>query len=734
MSLGGSKEPLSCRAVFILGRYDREGVMQRETQSAKKPIKEMSEDELRDYNAAAQQKARDEKKSRTESRNQQPRSKHEVSKKDARGILAERGIENSHVIDVLIDLTEEAARRHKIAFNEYLLRNGLRATLSVCDGNELPELTETREIPGELISRKELHALWDVSASDLMTFEEFLANRHRCKTDCFYLGEEILGKDFHEVHQNWANFFPKFNPDTLKPGYSQEDMKTWLDAQSEKKDFLLLASRNCYKSSFAIVWLVSAILCCPDLRCLLVSETQPLAKGFIKSLRGYFEIQNANEPTPFHRLFPEYTIPAGEGSVLLFQSPLARLNLIQQTAQATSMDSSVAGQRADILLYDDPISNLSTGNEEMRQSGVEKFDLVQKLREVGGITAILGTPWATTDLYATLLKRNEEDENKPLQFRIDPAWTVKPEAKHKELKDLCESDVILLFPSRLTWKFLQKERRSNERFFRSQNLVEFVPDEDSELKINFDHDVLVQNIVSLKDLPQGENVITADIAHSYTSRYADNSAISVIRLYSNPQTQEKCMAVLTVEADRMRMSELAHRLVMLTRQYSPRNVVIEKSPAWDLIQSEIVRTAAKYSTHVPVWWCPTSNQKGAKRIRLKALEVLLAQGRLKFASGGYIDELFAELERLDGSKSSSSKKDDRADSLGLAQKLFLPAVSIDQDSKDLEESRKMLADQKAAALRNANYSRIFGSGGPSATAPTLEDSPRNYFPNLSRRG
>jgi hypothetical protein len=548
---------------------------------AKKPISEFSEDELRVYNAEAQQKVRDQKKSRIDSRNQQPRSKAEPSRKDALAILADRGITNAHVQETLFDLAEQAAHHYKLPVNDHLLRHGLHATLAVLDGEELPQDSEDSEAAGELISKNSLYALWDFSmcCHPKISFEEFLSKRHECKTDCFYLGKEILGKDFHEVHKAWSNFFPKFNPDILPVNYDQEDAKKWMDSQAEKKDFLLLASRNCYKSSFAIVWLCSLILCLPDVRALLISETTPLSKGFIKSLRGYFEVQNVNQPSIFNQLFPEFMIPAGEGSVLTFQSPMAHLGLIQNTAQSTSMDSSVAGQRADVILADDPISNLSTGNEEMRQSGVEKFDLVQKLREVGGLTLILGTPWHQSDLYATLLKRNEEDDSRPLQFRIDPAWTVKPEAKHKSLKDLEENDVVLLFPERLTWKFLQKERRSNERFFRSQNLVEFVPDEDSELKINFDHDVLVQNIVSLKDLPQGETVITVDVAFSQ-SRYADNSAISVVRLYTNPQTAEKCMAVLTVDAGRMRMSELAHRLVMLARQFSPRNVVIEKSPTW----------------------------------------------------------------------------------------------------------------------------------------------------------
>ncbi len=203
-----------------------------------------------------------------------------------------------------------------------------------------------------------------------------------------------------------------------------------MESQSEKSDFLLLASRNCYKSSFAIVWLCSLILCLPDVRALLVSETTPLSKGFIKSLRGYFEVQNVNNPTLFNQLFPEFMIPAGEGSVLTFQSPMAHLGLIQNTAQSTSMDSSVAGQRADVLLYDDPISNLSTGNERnAATSGVEKFDLVQKLREVGGLTLVLGTPWhSISDLYSTLLKRSEEDDDKATLTRsgLIPRGAIKP--------------------------------------------------------------------------------------------------------------------------------------------------------------------------------------------------------------------------------------------------------------------------------------------------------------------
>jgi hypothetical protein len=683
-------------------------------------------DERREYDRLAQKKSRGHKAALAEAASRLWDSAEAVTKKNAREILTGRGIENSHVIETLIDLAEQAAISNQLPFNQHLLSRGLRATLAAMDGKELPAaqdgIGEASSVVGELLTRKELYALWDLSMfRSEASFDEFLSLRRVCKTDCFRLGLEVLGKDFHEQpHKHWADFFPAFNPDGLRPNYSQEEMKAWLASQSDTKEFLLLASRNAYKSSFSIVWLVSAILCCPDIRALLVSETKPLSRGFIRSLRNYFEIKNVNEPSKFQQLFPEYAIPVGEGSTLTFECPMAHLGLIQPAAESTSMDSTVAGSRADIILFDDPISNVTTGNEEMRQGGVDKYDLVLKLREVGGYATILGTPWHPADLYAVLIRRNEQDSEKPLAVRIDPAWTVKPGSQHKELKDLAEQDVTLLFPSRLTWKFLQKERKNNERFFRSQNLCEFVPEVGSETLLNFSRDELTNHIISASAIPpDSQCVIVCDIAYSQ-NKYADLSALSVVRLFNNSEG-EKAMAVVEIDAGRMRASEFAQRLVMLTRKHAPGIVALERSLTWDVLAAEVTRVARLRETNVPLFFAPVSNQRFAKFMRLKALEVLLHQGRLKFvASGPWLDDLFNELERLDGGKSSSGKKDDRGDSLALCAQIFIPASTATEDT---EAVQKLLETQKSKAIMDANYSRIFGGANEARQAPT-PDPPR----------
>jgi len=101
--------------------------------------------------------------------------------------------------------------------------------------------------------------------------------------------------------------------------YTQKEMRLWLDSISPVKDYLLMASRNSMKSSFVLVWLLTLHLCAPDARALLVSETQKLSSGFIRSYRNYWEVQ-PNSETMLQKLFPEYCVKPGRrfGDVLPF--------------------------------------------------------------------------------------------------------------------------------------------------------------------------------------------------------------------------------------------------------------------------------------------------------------------------------------------------------------------------------------------------------------------------------
>src|SRR5260370_1570638 len=252
-------------------------------------------------------------------------SKLEPTKPEAKHLLELRGLNNPHVIDCVYGLLVRAAEELGLPQNRFLFSHGVIQTLKSCEAKEglpLPEIAD-EQVTGELLNRAELYALYDSSIAwrEELSFEEFFSIRHTCKTDCFLLGRDVLEKDFAECHRVWSDYFPRFNPDSLPANYTQKQAIKWLNEQSELKNFLLLPSLSSFKSSWSHLCPLTLILCFPDVRVLLVSETKPLSKDFIGVIRSYFETTPGQE-SRFNQLFPEFTIPMGDGSVLSLDCPM----------------------------------------------------------------------------------------------------------------------------------------------------------------------------------------------------------------------------------------------------------------------------------------------------------------------------------------------------------------------------------------------------------------------------
>jgi hypothetical protein len=645
-------------------------------------------------------------------------------KADAKKILATRGIKNAHVTDCVYGLLLQAAEQTGVVPNRFLFANGVVQTLKSYEAKEAQPLTAVPDEPvvGELISRSELHALYDASIAwrEELSFDEFLRVRHICKTDCFLLGRDVLGKDFAQCHRIWTDFFPRFNPDTLSPNYTQKQAIQWLASQSDTKNFLMLASRNSFKSSWSHIWLLSLILCLPDIRVLLVSETKPLSKDFIGAMRGYFETTSGHE-TRFQQLFAEYCMPIGDGSALSLDCPMARLRL-PQSIESTSMDSAVAGRRADVILFDDCISSTSCGNETQRQASLQKHDALLKLREVGGLALVLGTPWHEEDLYATLIKRNDANADKPLAYRIDPAFTVKREARHKLtaalLPTLVESDIeSFLFPERLNWKWLRSEIIASPSFFLSQNLCIFPKDADADLKVTFEEDDLIAHTrpIGFFESASATTVMSVDRAFS-VSQYADYSCVTVGRIM---QRDRKTICVVTdVRMERWKESQLVHNIAEMIDRHRPLRVVIEKDKGWENLGEAIRRAVQFRGIPMPhfIWKnIPAGGHNArAKAKRIKILELPLADDRLWFVSSAtWNDSVFAQFIKFDGiTPSNSHRKDDAIDAVSLLYETFMPkdwqtAEPSEQEKRDKEAEQELQRERM-----RQHHRQMFGDDMP----------------------
>jgi hypothetical protein len=668
---------------------------------------------------------------------------------EAKEILRGQDVKNPHVQDVLIQNLKIAAAHYRIPYNRYLLKVGLRKTLADLKNEpfDMPVIGEDEIIGGEILWRKDLWRLWDAGYwRQPETFEQWLEIRFKSKSSAFYLGKEILGMDFHELHQHWTDFFPQFDPRGLKPGFSMEEAKAWLARQSDKKTFVLQCSRNSYKSSFAAILALAIILCQPSIRIRLVTATDDLSSDFVSAIREYFVIQIPDSPSLFAQLFGEYCIAPDQGQQTMYECPLAHLNLVAATCEASSMGSKQAGRRCDLLLCDDLQEEDSVATDNLRDKGISKFDLLQKLVEIGGYTISLSTPWHKKDISGILIERAENDPDTLTAVRIDPAWEVLPHARNKPILEFKEADVKLVFPERLTFKFLISEAKKNIQQFLSQNLCIF-PDDAGKFRCNFDEETLRSLVVfetHFASWIHQKTILSVDCNHSATAK-ADFACLAASRLYRDPKSERFVFVVWQVDAARYTPTELAGRVVEMTMKHNPNVITIERPPMHTLLEKAIREEGLKRSypgVENKIYWCPpVTRTVKSKAQRIKQVETLTTTDppQLFFVNGDWVELMIQQFLHFDGVRKSGSaaeSKDDIPDAIARGVERVLPELlRVSPPQKSEAEIKHEELRYQAMAMR-AHYDRVFGPQTiPHSISRTPEPAPSNPLTQqLSRFG
>jgi hypothetical protein len=647
------------------------------------------------------------------------------------------------VIDFCVNILAPAACRNNsgILYNRHLFTQGLRATLN---GTALPEI-EDGEVEGDILYRKDLYALWDFGfwRQPNVTFEQWLADRRRLKSSAYELSKLLGKEDFGQKHEEWTAFAPRWNPMGLHPEYTQREALAWLDAQrsdieGDKKRYLLVASRNSMKSTWARIHALCLTIICPDASVLVVSETNKLSKKAMKEFKGYLEMQS-NNPTLFQEYFGEFTVPADDsGQSQTYENPLAHLGLPQSACESSSMESANTGSRFWYCIFDDPISrDNGTANDEQRAAAIAKHGSIMKLREPAGYSLNVQTPWVPGDLGDVMVKRNDEDPERPLAVRIDPVMEIKPEARRKPLLELTEEDVVLNFLPKLNWRFVRDEMRSPEgiNFFKAQYMCQWV-EEDEGLKCQFEHDELWHRV-----RPSGffgnsfEAQIWMSLDRAYSvSKYSDLSALIVGKIQS--VEGKNALVVVDTKMERLKESDLVKKTVDLIVQHRPTVFIAEKDKNWEDFWQAVVRGCAMKGTPAPYFrWIDIDNTEKAFARRAKSLELPLSDGRLWFANAfPQLEQLLLQFERFDGRKRSGNSvgsKDDGVSALSLmwAEARSLHQAEVIKDDAEETERRRVIEEAETKEIRKReSYSRIFGNQytpPPQPQEPAVPEKPRD---------
>jgi len=330
-----------------------------------------------------------------------------------------------------------------------------------------------------------------------------------------------------------------------------------------------------------------------------------------------------------------------------------------------------------------------------------------------------------------MIKRNEEDPQRPLAVRIDPVMELKPEARRKNLLELTGEDVVLSFLPKLNWRFVRDEMRSPEgiNFFKAQYMCLWL-EEDEGLKVQFEHDELwhrVRPSSFFGNSFEAQTWMSLDRAYS-VSKYSDLSALIVGQI--KPVEGKNALVVVDCKMERLKESGLVKKTVDLIVQHRPTVFVAERDKNWEDFWQNVVRGCAMKSTPAPYFrWIAIDNTEKSFARRAKSLELPLSDGRLWFANAfPQLEQLLLQLERFDGRKRSGNSVGSKDDGVSALSLMWAEARSLHQadvikdDAKEAEQRRVIEEAETKEIRKREQYSRIFGNE-IYTPPPTLEPAP-----------
>jgi phage terminase large subunit-like protein len=585
---------------------------------------------------------------------------------------------------------------------------------------------------------------------EVVSFRRWLDLRSKARQNLFWLGR-LLGLGlFHETHQYVCDQFVQKNFEGMYyPGYTKDEFHEFIDAQKRFandgvtpcKELILLESRGCYKSTItnidAIQWMINA----PDARIMFITAFRHLAKKLVKEIKRYFYLPLRAEPTPFHLLFPEYILTGVDGrSETPINCPAGNLNQKEDNLWVTSIESSSTGDHCDVLKADDIVDPKNSSNEEQREELKFFFDgVISDIRDGWGFVDVTGTCYFTDDWYATRGKPNENTKRiAPYRLSRRGSWTLPPEYQEAynrgqlSLSEIIDKKIgVLTFPYKLGWGRLRDilDRRK-ERSFKNQQLNEATDAAKDSPYVNEFSEAILRAHCKPRDMSiVGRIVQTWDTA--YGEKRTSDFSVGVCGIVYQDKRGRYGLYILDIIFDKWKSSELSFHILQFYKTWNPDAIRIEKSNGSGHLADNLKLTAGKYGVSEitnKIIWDDVDVTTNAKRNRIKSLEFLLADDRLDFVNGNYIDEMIKQLVNFTGEKSTPSRKDDIPDALSFMLR-FLPRSSTDPDA-DPSLGEKETEERRVKEEREAFHKRMFGTdstplqslnlGAPAAENPKVD--------------
>jgi hypothetical protein len=502
------------------------------------------------------------------------------------------------------------------------------------------------------------------------------------------------------------------------------------------KTMVLLDPRGFFKSTIDAIDAVQLIINCPDIRILIVSGVKKLGDQFLKMVKvgpkmRTFYLPKGVRPEPFHLLFPEFVVRGVSGTsdepMIIGESSKAPQRYFSgdPTIGVISVGSSLSGFHCDYLKFDDIVTDDNCLTETTREAILLKADGAVNMLMGWGWHDIIGTRYFPDDYYGLTKKTHDDNpEMFNLKFFQRACWTVKSEFKEVEKKslfELTEEMVTLTFPELVqtphkSWLDLRK-RMKNERSFRCQQLNQPVWGEESTIDLNralleAHRNKTFSEVMAtgVDGKQQGYIYGAIDLARE-NKQFSDFTALAVGKVYQEGAKQSLSpdelsnsfasvdgkwiLVILDVQFGKWSQTEIASRIASMHNKWKPIQWYGEDTGGLILLKEKIVDTCKTTYGHWPyIVWKTPENSDQAKRNRIRGIETLLRNDRMFFLYASWNDEVFEQIEKYKGQKSTRYFKDDVPDVISRLTQ-FVPSL-ISLSKKEIQEQ----TDQKEALYRH----------------------------------
>jgi predicted phage terminase large subunit-like protein len=563
------------------------------------------------------------------------------------------------------------------------------------------------------------------------------ARRLKCQTDLWFLSKEIFGRDlFERTHRPVIDFFlkkkpyaPAFRKDSRYGLAEFHEAIASLETLNRRKG-ICLYPRGSYKSTEDSDDAVQYIICYPDIRIEFMVGESSLGEAFVPEIKKRFVLEKDAHPTEFQLLFPEFVIDLetdkDQGGAQEYWCPARRITQISPTLGSISILGSTSGWHCDVLKCDDVITDTTPVETALaRNKVVRKFVTTANMLDPHGVLELIGTRYHEEDLYAHV-----RDVLKNCRYLCGASWTVLPHAGNKKLRDLLETDVVLLFPERQGYAFLHEKLLLDEQTFCLQQLN---APQLTGLSVKFRIEDLRAATTRVPQNPTFKRYNFWDVAttDSEGSDYTAGGFVSI--------DTAKWIAYLHVFImDKFTPSELAFQIAKLAKETQPERVFFEKykdtAELW--LEQEVRKIGVNMGYEIPIHAFKTDKTKMAKGHRICGLEPLITGGRLFFSNLiPNLEALFKQFTEFKGVP-HQKRHDDGPDMLSMLR-MVMPMTGLDMPKAPepginlglqvLTNAKENAAWQEAQRKDAAVQAFIRGTSIPPAIvmAPPKQEG---YFP------